>query len=472
MQINVKSQMKKDYEEKLSFIDAFMKGISGLAADKSRFLSIFKEDDAFRELTERFSRARLTNYVESGFQKVMGKLVNAEIEYNEDAFKDKPNLKNALEDMDGNGLTLHQFTAKAMSQAMTQGFFPCLVDYPVNNVTTLAESEKILPVFNLIDQNSFYYSTKSKNSFTPYSSFVFKTEESDGVTLDEAKGEIVENIKTFYNVYHLKEDKLVLSRFLDEKGSGLSHVETIESQNNFIPMSFLNFNKEISKEELMTVPPLYDLAHNNGALFRNQSAQTEILRVARFPIFAATGVKNKAPEKLSPNSWLSSEESDAKFYVVEPKGNAAESGKNDIEIAKNEIENLITGFFQEQVTSNGTATDALISESNRMTRIEYFAKKTSLFLNDIFNIAYSFSKDNPERVDFGFNIKLNDTSFISNDNKQFILKLNQIGGLSKESLLKLAKKYKVLGEEFDIDKEIELIKSESEEPSEDFVNNV
>ncbi len=474
MKINEKSNEKMNYENKIHFVNDLIKGIYALENNMSAYLTPHEYDDqnqVAKDLKNRFARARLTNYTKSTFQKILSKLTNATIEFDRELINRNTRLLRAMENMDGNGQSLNQFVDSAIRKGLVQGQIPCLINYPQNDATILSESENILPVFNLIDQRDYFGSSIQKNNFSDVQSFVFTRSVSNGVTLNPESKEIKENIDTFFYVYYLKDNTLKVATFIKDKKSGnLSSLPEVDVVNSFVPVSFLNFN-DYPINDFSQAPPLYELARNNSSLFRNQSTQTEILRTARLPLMSATGVDKSPPAKLTPQSWLSSENAQAKFSFVETTGNAADSGKDDIEIAKQEIESLMSGFFVENNVVERTATESIISESNQMSKVDYFADQMSKFLNESFNIANSFGNPSAEYIDFKFKVTINDDSFVNSENKNFLLKLHQLGALSRESLLKLGKTYNIIEENFDIDAELAKIQDEESSMSRDLITN-
>jgi hypothetical protein len=86
--------------------------------------------------------------------------------------------------------------------------------------------------------------------------------------------------------------------------------------------------------EMISKPPLEDLAYLNVRHWQSTSDQTNILTVARFPMLAVSGAHD-TPGKdvmvIGPRQLLATRAENGKYYYVEHDGKAIEAGANDLE---------------------------------------------------------------------------------------------------------------------------------------------
>jgi len=79
-------------------------------------------------------------------------------------------------------------------------------------------------------------------------------------------------------------------------------------------------------------PPLMHVAHLNRAHWASEGDQRNIMQVARFPIFCATGFNPGAGAdvKISPKTFMHSSDPAAKFFFAEHSGAAIAAGRQEL----------------------------------------------------------------------------------------------------------------------------------------------
>lgn len=99
---------------------------------------------------------------------------------------------------------------------------------------------------------------------------------------------------------------------------------------------------------MMAEPPFEDLAFVNLRHWQSSSDQANILRYARVPRLAATGINlgdeddegTEIPERVTVSQMLISDRADAKFYYVEPQGAAIVAGREDLRDLQDQMTQL------------------------------------------------------------------------------------------------------------------------------------
>jgi hypothetical protein len=86
------------------------------------------------------------------------------------------------------------------------------------------------------------------------------------------------------------------------------------------------------REDLLTgKPPLEGLIDLNISHWQSKSDQVNVLTVARFPVLAASGIREEESNvKVGPRVLLWSTNPEAKFYYVEHSGKAIAAGRQDL----------------------------------------------------------------------------------------------------------------------------------------------
>lgn len=86
-------------------------------------------------------------------------------------------------------------------------------------------------------------------------------------------------------------------------------------------------------------PPLLDLAYLNVAHWQSSSDQRNVLKVARFPLLAGSGLSSEDADALvvGPNRLLTTTDPQGKFYYVEHTGAAINAGQKDLEALEDQM---------------------------------------------------------------------------------------------------------------------------------------
>jgi hypothetical protein len=112
--------------------------------------------------------------------------------------------------------------------------------------------------------------------------------------------------------------------------------------------------------DFVTRPVFLDLAYKQIEHWISSSDQRSILAAARFPMLACSGVEldpeDEADFAIGPYKILYSPDAKGRWYYVEPKGNAIESGRLDLEALELQMDmmalNPVTGTHRQYVPQN------------------------------------------------------------------------------------------------------------------------
>jgi hypothetical protein len=204
------------------------------------------------------------------------------------------------------------------------------------------------------------------------------------------------------------------------------------------------------------VRPLFiDLAYKQVEHWQSASDQRNILSFARFPMLACSGTgttMQDAEITVGPSRVLTTEQSDGKWYYVEPKGDAIEAGRKDLENLKEEMRILglqpIVGKYQ-----NVTATSRALDE----TRVYSAVQVLAMNLEDALIRATDFTErwlgreptpDKEIHVNRDFNLSIRDTAEVDS-----LIRSRITGEISRRTFWEELQRRGTLAPDFDPDEE-------------------
>lgn len=116
------------------------------------------------------------------------------------------------------------------------------------------------------------------------------------------------------------------------------HLED-EWETGLTDIPFVTYYAGIREGLHLAKPPLLDLAYLNVAHWQSSSDQRNVLKVARFPLLAASGLSAEDSEAVvvGPNRLLSTTDPQGKFYYVEHTGAAISAGQKDMESLEDQM---------------------------------------------------------------------------------------------------------------------------------------
>lgn len=211
-------------------------------------------------------------------------------------------------------------------------------------------------------------------------------------------------------------------------------------------------------------PPLLDLADQNIAHYQSQSDQTHCLKVARFPILAASGVSEdeaKGQLEVGPNRWFSSANPQGKFYYVEHSGAAIEAGQKDLDKLESQCASYGAMFLRRD-PGNPTATARALDSAESVSYLE----ATAILFKDAVELAMQLTlrwmtRWSPAPVDAGsVSMQTRISELPSDQGDQLLLEAWKGKAISRPAFIHELKRRNVLVDDYDPDEDIAEIEAE------------
>lgn len=121
---------------------------------------------------------------------------------------------------------------------------------------------------------------------------------------------------------------------------------------------------------------LSELAHLNVRHWQSTADQTNILTVVRFPILAASGVRDAEGEGeggsivVGPNKFLTTPDPQSKVYYVEHTGAAVESGVKELERLEKAMASYGAQFLEKGAQGPETASGRVLDEADAISPLQ------------------------------------------------------------------------------------------------------
>ncbi len=210
-----------------------------------------------------------------------------------------------------------------------------------------------------------------------------------------------------------------------------------------------------------TVKPLFlDLAYKQIEHWQSSSDQRNILTFARFPMLACAGAgtEEASTTAIGPNRMLTTADPQGRWYYVEPKGDAIEAGRKDLEALQEQMR--ILGLQPTVgVPGNVTATARALDETRVHSAVQVLALNLEGALNKALDFTMQWKGDNSSKshayVNRDYGISLRDSREID-----ALLRSRVAGELSRETFWAEMKRRNVLAADFDAKEEQERITKE------------
>jgi hypothetical protein len=216
--------------------------------------------------------------------------------------------------------------------------------------------------------------------------------------------------------------------------------------------------------DYVTRPVFMDLAYKQIEHWISSSDQRSILAAARFPMLACSGVElpdaddpAAADFAIGPYKILNSPEANGRWYYVEPKGSAIESGRLDLEALEMHMDmmalNPVTGTHRQYVPQN--------ERDIQETRVHSVVHDLAIACQDGIEKAIRFMGMWAGNRDYTKVRAVLNTEFSNTKDKLLevaqLVKLWEKKGVSRQLLLSELKNRNILGEEFDLAAELKLM---------------
>lgn len=213
-------------------------------------------------------------------------------------------------------------------------------------------------------------------------------------------------------------------------------------------------------------PPLMKLAELNLCHFQSSSDQRNILHVARVPIMFGAGFdESTGTIAVGVNTMITNSNPDAKLTFVEHTGKAIEAGTHDLEQLEAQMKLAALEPLVPK-TGNVTATAKAIDATQESALLQTMGED----LGDCLELAISYTlrwlgKDGKSTGSIEFECDMS-AEFGQQPDLDALDKARARKDISRPAFLKELQRRKVLGEEFDIEKDQALLDEEGPSLSE------
>jgi len=210
---------------------------------------------------------------------------------------------------------------------------------------------------------------------------------------------------------------------------------------------------------MLAKSPLEDLVDLNIRHWQSTSDQINVLTVARFPILAASGIsQEEANLVIGPKKTLFTTDPAGKWYYLEHAGAAIAAGRQDLLDLKEEMANYGAEFLQKR-PGGETATARALDSSESTSALQDATRRFNDALNQALVVTGMWMKQ-PEPGTL--KIDLSNTVVVPDSGDWDALKTARAGrDISREAYLGELKRRGTLDEEFDAEKDKELLDQES-----------
>jgi len=233
-------------------------------------------------------------------------------------------------------------------------------------------------------------------------------------------------------------------------------VDAYETSLDFIPLVTFYADRE---ELMFAKPPLLDLATLNVRWWQSNSDQQSVLTVARFPIFAASGVEQDTGIiRIGPRQVISTEDPAAKYYYVEHSGRAIESGRFELSDLEDRMSNYGAQMLRRK-PGNSTATARSIDSAESISQLQ---RMTCTFI-DAMKTALDYTAAWMGLADGGTVDMNRDFSGLNDKDPtelDVLFKTRQLRDMSREAYLEEMKRRGIVDEAYDIEADAVLLQEE------------
>lgn len=404
---------------------------------------------------ERLRCSVLFNVFEITLDNLAGKPFTEPLTLEEDVPAD---IVDYAEDIDLKGNHIDQFSAMVFRDGIAKGLTHIMVDTPVND----GEQPRTLAAEREFGIRPYMIHTPPENVLAADAVIVDGHEVLTHLRLYEADLErvgfaekLVERIRVF-DLNVIESDNgpstfqvtVTIYRKAEKKVRGKDHwvVErTIPTEHSEIPVYTFYAHRAGFME---SKPPLLDLAFMNVQHWQSSSDQFNVLKVARFPILAASGVETDGAETtLGPRNVLEIDNPEGRYYYIEHTGAAIEAGRKALQDLVDTMA-LYGATMLRRRPDRETATSRSLEERNQSAPLQKMALAFKDTLeNALKGMAMMIGEEDGGSVtihtDFGFDGgEVVDLQTLQVAYKDF--------AISREGFLNELRRRKVLSDDFDV----------------------
>jgi hypothetical protein len=376
------------------------------------------------------------------------------------------NLDAWVQDVDLQGNHLHVFAHQLFNNALLDGMCHMLIDHPDTfNMPNLAAQKAsgarpFMKLYKVDDVAAAYDLYTGGDTKTVHVRIRSQRADRDGFK------EVLYNQMRVIEIDPTKQSGIVQlwEGLATSGGSSWNFVQETPIQ-NMPEVPFVTFYAGEREADYQVRPVFIDLAYKQIEHWISSSDQRSILSAARFPMLACSGVQidpeDEAQFAIGPYKVLYAPEANGRWYFVEPRGTAIDSGMKDLEKLEMQMDmmalNPVMGTHRQYVPQN--------ERDIQETRVHSVVHDLAIGCQDAIERAIHFmgqwSGSDYSQVKAILNTEFSNT-------KDRLLEVAQLvamyekKGLSREVLLTEVRNRNLLGDDFDLQKEMALWKAVDE----------
>ena len=415
--------------------------------------------EATSRYNSRLEKAVLKNMTEETVGALSGKPFSEPIKLSDDV---PTEILDLLDNVDAEGNTLDSFAKTWFEEGIAKGFSHCLVEFPRleakqdGTARTLEDdrTQGVRPyLVHVVPENLIFARTEVQGGGEVVTHARIRR------TVTVQHGEWGERQVTEVMVLEPNSVRLYQQEDPSKDDSAWVKVDEWTTGIDFVPLVTFYTNK---KDTLLAKPPLLDLAYVNVRHWQSASDQDTSLSAARFPQMAVSGAVEEDNFEIGPWKFLSTENTNGKFYYVEHKGTALKAGADDLKQMEDWMGSYGSEFLR-QKSGNQTATARALDSAESTSKLQAWALHFEDRLETVlsFMMAWISSGNNFE----GGTLSLV-TDFAGMEAEEGSLEtLSQARDrkdISKSAWINEMKRRDIMEEDFDVEADAELIKDEME----------
>lgn len=369
-----------------------------------------------------------------------------------------PNLDLWIEDIDLQGTHLHILGHRFFNEAMLIGQCHILVDHPDTTIfQNLGEqiAANARPYWKLI---------RDDDIVAIYSDFNGGETQVRHVRIKSSRVEIGDDYKetVFNQIYVIDKpdpnsDGTVTLYEQAATSSGGDWNQVSQTAYTAPSITLVSLYCGDREQEYVTKPVFMDLAYKQIEHWQSSSDQRSILSAARFPMLACSGVQlDESDEQnfvIGPWKVLYSPDPQGRWYYVEPKGSAIDSGLKDLQMLEFQMDmmalNPVVGTHRQYVPQD----ERDIQETRVHSVVHDLAIACEKSLKRAIMFTGMWANKDYTQVDVELNTEFTNTADMVGE-LTLLASIWEKKGLSREAFLNEVKERKLLGADFDIDNEI------------------
>ena len=365
-----------------------------------------------------------------------------------------------VQDIDLQGNHLHVFAHQLFNNALLDGLCHMLIDHPTTaDMPNLAAQKSsgarpFMKIYKVDDVAAAYDLYTGGDTKTVHVRIRSQRADRDGFK------EVLYNQIRVIEIDPTKASGIV--QLWEQKAtSGGSNWDFISETpiQNMPEVPFVTFYAGEKEADYQVRPVFIDLAYKQQEHWISSSDQRSILSAARFPMLACSGVQidpeDEAQFAIGPYKVLYAPEANGRWYYVEPRGTAIESGAKDLDRLEMQMDmmalNPVTGTHRQYVPQN--------ERDIQETRVHSVVHDLAIGAQDAIEKAVRFMGQWTGR-DYSTIQAILNTEFSNTkdrlDEVAQLVAMWEKKGLSREVLLVEVRNRNLLGDDFDMKKELAL----------------